>query len=281
MDDKRKIKGGKAELPEEEADKSEKELKKHVNNFINSVKKDVEDDTDENDNVGDLIGIIKEKVNKYTNNFLRASIEIAISIAGRSAKFAQNEADENIKVIAEKVLKVYGAQEGVRILNILFKKERNKTYEDNINRLIKQSINDNMKLIKTLPEMVKNRLITNAIDANLKGQLITSSIEQIVKESSKLPLYRAQLIAKNQTFKLNAQLTKHIMQASNIDSYEWIHTGISKDPRPMHVALDGTIHKWSEPPIAGPLGERANPQDMINCTCIAKPVFILDKKGAK
>lgn len=278
MNDARKIKGGNPDLPEEVANRNEKDLKKQLDLFINYVGKEIKEEIDEDDNTGDIISIIKRKVGEKTNRFMRAGIELAISIAERTAKFSQKEADDNIHIIAEKVLKVYGSKESVRIMNVLFQKGRNKEYDKKINSLIKKSINDNMRLIKTLPETIKERMIANAIDASLKGELITQGIEKIIEESSKLPLYRAQLIAKNQTFRLNSDLTKHIMQASSIDSYEWIHTGISKEPRPMHVALDGTIHKWSEPPIASPTGERANPQEMINCTCIARPVFIIDKK---
>lgn len=281
MDDGRKIKGDIGDVPESEINKNEKELRKHLKSFIDDVHKEVDEEVDEKDNVGDVVGIVKRVINKHKIGFYRGVLELSIKIANRTAKFAKDEADKNIHIIAEKVLKIYGPTEGIRVMNLLFNKERNKSYDEKINNLINKSIRDNVKLIKTLPETVKERLIVSAIDANSRGQLITGGIEKIVKESSKLPLYRTQLIAKNQTFKLNAQITRHVMQASNIHSYEWIHTGISKDPRPMHVALDGTIQRWDDPPVAGENGERANPQEMINCTCIARPVFILRGKDRK
>jgi SPP1 gp7 family putative phage head morphogenesis protein len=43
--------------------------------------------------------------------------------------------------------------------------------------------------------------------------------------------------------------------------------------RGSHRKLDGTFHRWDEPPIAGTRGERALPGCIYRCRCICEPVL--------
>lgn len=77
---------------------------------------------------------------------------------------------------------------------------------------------------------------------------------------------RAKLIARDQTSKLNGQLTQLRQQQNGISKYTWITAGDER-VRPTHAANDGLVFSWDNPPATG------NPGDAVNCRCIASPVL--------
>lgn len=83
---------------------------------------------------------------------------------------------------------------------------------------------------------------------------------------------RAELIARDQTLKLNAQITQSRQQAAGVTRYRW---STSKDERVRadHRALEGTIQEWSDPPIIDKKsGRREHPGQDFQCRCVAVPV---------
>jgi SPP1 gp7 family putative phage head morphogenesis protein len=80
---------------------------------------------------------------------------------------------------------------------------------------------------------------------------------------------RAALIARDQTLKLNAALTKHRQTAAGVDQYRW---STSKDERvrPGHAELEGELFDWSDPPDTGD-GELNHPGEDYQCRCLAIP----------
>lgn len=77
---------------------------------------------------------------------------------------------------------------------------------------------------------------------------------------------RAELIARDQTLKLNGAIAKANQEASGITRYMW---STSKDERvrPTHRALEGQVFAWASPPPVG------HPGQDFQCRCVAMPVL--------
>jgi SPP1 gp7 family putative phage head morphogenesis protein len=83
---------------------------------------------------------------------------------------------------------------------------------------------------------------------------------------------RAELIARDQTLKLNAQLTETRMTANGITRYTWSTSGDER-VRPTHEEQEGKEFSWDDPPAVGSNGERCNPGEDIQCRCVPLPVL--------
>lgn len=79
---------------------------------------------------------------------------------------------------------------------------------------------------------------------------------------------RAELIARDQTLKLNAAINQTKQQAAGVDSYVWSTSGDER-VREDHQELDGQIFQWASPPE--PLG--CHPGEDFQCRCSAIPVM--------
>lgn len=82
---------------------------------------------------------------------------------------------------------------------------------------------------------------------------------------------RAKLVARDQTVKHNAAVNQAQAEASGIVEYTW---RITRDLscRPMHKALEGTVHRYDRPPITNKEGDRNNPSEDYQCRCTAVPL---------
>lgn len=75
---------------------------------------------------------------------------------------------------------------------------------------------------------------------------------------------RAELIARDQTYKTNAAITRAHHEDAGITSYVW-STSLDERVRPEHEDLEGQTFRYIAPPSEG------NPGDAINCRCVAVP----------
>ena len=82
---------------------------------------------------------------------------------------------------------------------------------------------------------------------------------------------RAELIARDQTLKLNGQINQNRQRAAGITQYAWRAVGDERT-RPMHADLDGTIHSWDAPPVVSEDGRMEHPGGDYQCRCGADPV---------
>lgn len=83
---------------------------------------------------------------------------------------------------------------------------------------------------------------------------------------------KADLLARDQTLKLNGQLTQKRQQNAGIVEYIWT-TSRDERVRPMHAELEGTKQRWDKPPVVSPDGRRGHPGDDYQCRCTAFPVL--------
>ena len=84
----------------------------------------------------------------------------------------------------------------------------------------------------------------------------------------------ARLLARDQTAKLNGQLTEAQQRDAGVNEYVWSTCGDSR-VRDSHRRLHGKRFSWDNPPEVTP-GRRLHPGQDYQCRCVALPVFNLE-----
>jgi SPP1 gp7 family putative phage head morphogenesis protein len=128
-------------------------------------------------------------------------------------------------------------------------------------KLIKSASNDlatDLKVVLDNPAMIGARVETIR-DALLERGNVSNS--------------RAELIARDQTYKLNAAVTRAHHEDAGITSYTW-STSLDERVRPEHEELEGQVFEYSNPPDEG------NPGDPVNCRCVAIGITSEDQADA-
>ncbi len=77
---------------------------------------------------------------------------------------------------------------------------------------------------------------------------------------------KAELIARDQTLKMNGQINQIRQENAGVTQYTW-STSHDERVREEHAALDGQVFSWADPPEPG------HPGEDFQCRCIALPVF--------
>ena len=98
---------------------------------------------------------------------------------------------------------------------------------------------------------------------------VSLSGEEIAKQIQELPRRgknRAALIARDQTNKLNGQLTMLRQKSIGIEEYIWRTAGDTR-VRVAHRSYADNTFKWKNPPEGG------HPGQDINCRCYPEPVI--------
>lgn len=96
--------------------------------------------------------------------------------------------------------------------------------------------------------------------------LSVEDLKLLLLERGSVSESRAELIARDQTLKLNGQMTKVRQQNAGVDSYTW-STSLDDRVREEHAALEGQVFRWDNPPEPG------NPGDDYQCRCVAIAVI--------
>lgn len=112
---------------------------------------------------------------------------------------------------------------------------------------------ENLKLIRSIPEQYVEKLqgiVTRAISNGTDVRELTEKI----RETYDQPINRAELIARDQIGKLNANITRYRQMKAGIKSYKW--RGILDNrERHVHREREGLSFEWSKPPYDGHPGQ--------------------------
>jgi SPP1 gp7 family putative phage head morphogenesis protein len=110
---------------------------------------------------------------------------------------------------------------------------------------------------------------------NLDDGARTERLTEIVEARFGVSKRRARGIAENATSKLVSNFRKRRYRDLGSDDYDW-ETSRDEKVRKDHVALQGTRHAWSSPPITNrATGARNHPGEDHNCRCLARPRFVI------
>lgn len=83
---------------------------------------------------------------------------------------------------------------------------------------------------------------------------------------------RAALIARDQVLSLNSEITQERHKSAGVTEYIW-RTSRDERVREIHKALDGTRHRYDDPPVVDDRGNRGNPGQWWQCRCTAEPII--------
>jgi SPP1 gp7 family putative phage head morphogenesis protein len=89
-------------------------------------------------------------------------------------------------------------------------------------------------------------------------------LSDLLEKRAGVSASRANLIASDQTLKLNAGINRARQEAAGVSQYRW---STSKDERvrPMHADLEGTTQSYDDPPETTPDGDTNNPGEDYRC----------------
>lgn len=124
---------------------------------------------------------------------------------------------------------------------------------------------DNVQLITTISSQYFDKVKSAVTRAMVSGSLNKDLAVQI-KAIGQTTEKRAAFIARDQSSKLNATLTRARHEDLGVKKYMWSTSGDER-VRDSHAELDGQIFSYDKPPAVG------NPGHDFNCRCVAIPVF--------
>lgn len=131
-------------------------------------------------------------------------------------------------------------------------------------------INDNVDLIKTIPEDTLGKMKDIVYDGFTNGKTTTRMVKEMQRAYG-ISRRRAELIARDQTAKLNGQIQRAQQQDAGITEYIWSTTGDERVRR-SHRELNGKKFSWDDPPENSD-GRKCHPGQDYQCRCIGRPVF--------
>jgi len=152
-----------------------------------------------------------------------------------------------------------------------------------VDEFVKDSLQANVSLIKTIPSQYFDRIKTLTEQAVRQGKL-SRDLRNEVEELTKSTRNRAKLIARDQIGKLVGNIEEARQRKIGVTHYIWrtkrdgrVRSFSNSDGYSDHKRLEGTIQKWSDPPITvfrgKRAGERNHPQQDIQCRCWPQPVY--------
>jgi SPP1 gp7 family putative phage head morphogenesis protein len=130
---------------------------------------------------------------------------------------------------------------------------------------------ENVALITSIAERLHEDVIETVRDATRAGVRVETLAADLAERYG-VSESRAELIARDQTLKANADLTAIRHETAGIERYVW-STSRDERVRPMHADLEGTIHAWDDPPVTNERGDKNHPGGDYQCRCVAIPVL--------
>ncbi len=114
------------------------------------------------------------------------------------------------------------------------------------------------------------RLLKSGQEQGVRHETLIEQVQEITGYGES----RSRLIARDQAVKHNAAVQEAQARAAGVTRYRWIAVR-DEATRPMHKALDGTIHTYDSPPVTNNNGDRNSPGEDYQCRCSAAPVIDL------
>lgn len=131
---------------------------------------------------------------------------------------------------------------------------------------------EQVDLITSLPAKAAERVNKMAVEGVIKGQR-ADQIAAAIMETGEVTKSRANLIARTEVARAQANLTQARAQYVGATQYIWRTVGDS-DVRHDHKILNGKVFEYASPPVADiAAGIHANPGTIWNCRCWAEPII--------
>lgn len=134
----------------------------------------------------------------------------------------------------------------------------------------------NANLIKSIPERYLNN-VANSVLANMRTGLLPREVAKQIEAEYGVTQRRARFIARDQTAKINGELTKQRQIDAGYEYFRWLD-GDDERVRASHRAIAEAdvgygkgVYRWDDLPT-NERGERIQPGSDFNCRCSSRPV---------
>lgn len=145
------------------------------------------------------------------------------------------------------------------------------TEEGQLGPYLSNRVSENVALIQSIPlERLQNfqNLLVREVTA---GTPVRDLMKQVRTEFQKTK-NRAELLARDQVGKLNAEINQFRLKKLGVKRYIWRTVGDER-VRSRHREVNGKTFSWDDPPSVGVNGQRVHPGQDIQCRCFAEPVL--------
>jgi SPP1 gp7 family putative phage head morphogenesis protein len=132
-------------------------------------------------------------------------------------------------------------------------------------------LDEQVDLITSLPVQARQRIMRLAQEHLYTGARASEIVKEI-QRTGEVTKHRAETIARTETSRAATNFT--MIRADQVGSkgYIW-RTSRDYNVRPLHKELEGTYHRWDDPPIAAENGIRSHPGAIFNCRCYPEVVL--------
>lgn len=143
---------------------------------------------------------------------------------------------------------------------------------EQLKTIFEASVSENVDLIKSIPSQYLDR-VKGAVNRSITGTngSLTSLIGEIRKFDG-ITDRRARNIALDQTRKAFQSVNAERAKSAGVKKGIWVHTGGTKEPRPLHKGYNGKEFNLAEGAPIGDKGQNVMPGEEINCRCTFIPV---------
>lgn len=125
-------------------------------------------------------------------------------------------------------------------------------------------------LIQTMEQRLVQWLVPKVRETVVTGQR-HEALAETLREGAGQAKRHAQLIARDQVAKLNAQITQNMQERAGITQYTW-RTVQDSRVRSRHEGAEGQVYRWDRPEVVGVMGDLVHPGQDVQCRCTAEPV---------
>ncbi len=134
----------------------------------------------------------------------------------------------------------------------------------------------NAKLIESIPEQYLNR-VSNSVFANMRTGLLPAVVAKQIEHEYGVTQSRARFIARDQTAKVNGELTKQRQVDAGYLYFKWLD-GNDERVRSSHRAIANAdvgfgpgVYRWDKLP-KNERGEPIQPGSDFQCRCSSRPI---------
>ena len=136
----------------------------------------------------------------------------------------------------------------------------------NVGERVNELTVSNIQLIKSIRTQYLDK-VQNAVTQAVVNGTLNKDLGEQLKKLGKDAESRAMLIARDQSSKLNAALTRARHEEMGIKKYMWSTSGDER-VRASHAEKDGKIFEYTNPPA-----DTGHPGHDVNCRCVQIPVL--------
>lgn len=131
---------------------------------------------------------------------------------------------------------------------------------------IKSFVSSNVSLITSIEDNLFSR-VKETVLRGVRSGALTRDIQNEIQKAYNVSRSKAALIARDQTAKLNSDLTQYRHIEAGVNKYKWATSGDER-VRTSHQEKDGKIFYWNDPP-----SDTGHPGQDFQCRCVAIPIF--------